>query len=485
MAKLLLSGAGAAGAVGLVIFGFLIYPVFGLVWLATITILAILFSVIELRNRHIKGTVELIQASKIHADNSTLLYKGQIVQLQPGQLGYGTVSNLHTYSPRQELVAPLVAPATTPAALVLPGPEPTIYKPLTLAETLASLPRNELAVCFGIDPATGREETSTLYGTMHTMIGASTGMGKSSLLAGLLAQLVTANRPSLFGLYICDAKRTTGRWFEGHAQRVAYSLNDILQTVGAVQTELKRRMVGMLLDEQPVILVVEEALATRKMFSRLEDRKAALNQFTGCLDDIALLGREFGIFLYWCSQVDYASQELQDVRGQFAARLAGSLMPTAAQSMGFQSKELVKQLWEQRQPGQFLIESPAGSRLILAPRLNLRSGELASYLQGGATVTPRTQPEPSDYRSTPAPQPGREPSRPVTAQFREISTSAPSYYDSLPGPSLKSRALAAFRNGANSQARLALALGINENEARRLLIQLRDEGLIEWGKKAG
>lgn len=482
MTKTFVIAGGVVLAVFAAVFGFLVYPLFGLMWLVSITLFASCLGIIELRNRHIRGTVELLQAGKIHADNSALVMNGQIIQLQPGQLGYGTVSNLHTYSTRQELAAPVIMPPLVQQATpILPGPEPTIYQPLTLAETLASLPRNQLAVCFGRDPLTGLEEISDLHGTMHSLLTASTGMGKSSLLAGLLTQLVTGNRPGLFGLYLCDVKRTTGRWFESSANRVAYTLPDILSTVLQVESELKRRMAGLLTDEIPLILCIEEALSTRKMFSKLDDKKEALNLFTGALDNIALLGREYNCFLYWASQVDYASPDINDIKGQFAARLAGSLMPTAAAAMGFQSKLLINQLWQERKPGQFLIESPAGSRIIFTPRLNLKGGELANYL---TVVTPptreRTQPIASDYS---APATREQSNRPVTAQFREINTTAPGYYDALPSASDKLRALSAWNRGANSVRKLAATLEVSEYQARQLIDQLDREGLIIRVKK--
>jgi hypothetical protein len=51
---------------------------------------------------HIRAKSQAIrlEASKIHADNSALiLAPGQLVQLTPGPLGYGTVSQLRSYAP--------------------------------------------------------------------------------------------------------------------------------------------------------------------------------------------------------------------------------------------------------------------------------------------------------------------------------------------------------------------------------------------------
>ncbi|MEI6046983.1 MAG: FtsK/SpoIIIE domain-containing protein, partial [Chloroflexota bacterium] len=351
--------------------GLIMAMLVGLVYQSTRLYLNVQEQVVEIEAKKADIEIRRLEASKIHAANSAIVHQGQLVQLQPGAFGYG-VSTIHSLHQANQY--PQVA------ASVLPELPTTEVKPLTLTEAINLLPRNRLQLCFGVDQA-GKPVIADLYSTMHTMLAASTGMGKSSLLAGLLAQLVVTNDSTKFGLFLADVKRTTGRWFEGQpGVKVAYTLTDIIRMVGNVNTEMKRRMERLLTDEKPIILCIEEALVTRKMFAKFEDKGATLKLFSSLMDEICLLGRKFGIYCYWASQVDYADATINDIKGQFAARLAGSLQPSAAAAMGFQNKELIKQLWEERTPGRFLIESPSGSKLITTPRLNLKGGELASIL---------------------------------------------------------------------------------------------------------
>jgi len=163
--------------------------------------------------------------------------------------------------------------------------------------------------------------------------------------------------------------------------------------------------------------------------------------------------------------------------------MAGAVMPRAAQSMGFIETEKVNELWAARTPGRFLLESPAGARIILAPRLDMRGGELTELLprpNSTKTATPPAyQNSYSDRvgnfyggggfggvaQSAPAPAPGQG----------QMQTSI-----ALPAadPDLL-RAYQAYKSGNTSAAKMASALGLSsKSTGHSYLVKLRDAGLI-------
>src|SRR5205814_1244891 len=140
---------------------------------------------------HIRAKSQAIrlEASKIHADNSALiLAPGQLVQLTPGPLGYGTVSQLRSYAPRIEYGQPDPAAVTAlPAEQATSAmlPEPAGPAELPTAPSFSSL------LDRGYTPSPermllGYSSQAPLYGKITDLLSVAIagrpGQGKSTLL---------------------------------------------------------------------------------------------------------------------------------------------------------------------------------------------------------------------------------------------------------------------------------------------------------------
>lgn len=307
---------------------------------------------------------------------------GDVVTITPG--------NPSSFAPAPHTFAPHYAPhiiskAAPEAALQLPenivdGEIVQPVEPITAAEALTLIPRNQLTWLFGTDEA-GKPAIATIKDSVHTLNVGSTGQGKTTLTADLLLQLVKGNDAELYNLIIADIKGTLAEPFKPYAFATGTNPDDYVTLMAmARETVEQRRVNGETLAKgaKVWVIVVEEALALKKYLS-----KEQLDEYSKHLDIVALVGREYGVFLLACSQVDYSSKGFQDSRGQFMTRLGAAIMPTAANSMGFVNTKLVKRLWQERRPGQFLLEGPDGDRIIRAPLLDLKTDELPKLLNAG------------------------------------------------------------------------------------------------------
>jgi hypothetical protein len=93
------------------------------------------------------------------------------------------------------------------------------------------------------------------------------------------------------------------------------------------------------------------------------------------LADVTVLsvrGRKYGMFLIAVMQTDYSSEELRVSQKMFRFRAAAAIDQSAARAAGFQNTELIKQNFQQGVPGQFVIEYPSFSQLVLAPTYDVK-----------------------------------------------------------------------------------------------------------------
>lgn len=441
----------------------------------------------------IKAESQRIEAGKIHADHSAFYDRGKLVALPQGQLGYGTVSGLHNFAPRlqfEQLILPPVSqviddgrtdehstanPTTTATA--------TPTRPITAQEALALLPPDRLAWCFGINEE-GEPVTSTISEAVHVLNVGGTGQGKTTLTANLLLQLVTVNRPDRYHLLIADIKGTLTRPFKPYCLLSTTQPTGYLEVMATARQEVDRRRNTGEFQAPLMLVVVEEALALKRY---LEPKLLA--EYARHLDVVALVGREYGVFLLACSQVDYSSKDFQNSRGQFMTRLAGAILPSAAASMGFVNRPLINRLWQERRPGQFLIESPAGDNLIRTPLLDLKGGELTRLLAAHApynkptshhhtapwqTQTPSaTQQVPSanSYATDPftSAQNWAKTGEVVNATFRELPAA----------PGEVEHFARAWKKAGGSIRQAIKELDLTYYQGQKLYQQARQSGLIE------
>ena len=307
-------------------------------------------------------------------------YRGQIVTAAPGNaLPANVPTSLH-YAPSQSY-APHIINKTSdapPAALAAPFLDPMIVEaeavkevePLTAQSALALLPRNQLAWCFGRDLETGEPIIQTLPDSMHTLTVGSSGMGKTTLNANLLYQLVGANDAKEYNFVVCDLKGSLADPVKQFAFATANEPGDYVHIMEMMRQTLEDRRARKDFHGTPWLVVLEEALAVRNYMTAKD-----MESYSKNLEVLSLLAREYRIYILASQQVDYSSNDFKNSRGQFLTRVAGAVPPRAAGSMGFFNTPLVNQNWKARQPGQFLIESPGGDRLIRAPKLDVKGGE--------------------------------------------------------------------------------------------------------------
>jgi len=428
-------------------------------------------------------------------------YQGQVVTTAPGNaLPANVPANMHyapvqtqTYAPhlvqqaqRSDVLGQLEAPAAT--IIDAEAAVTKVFEPLTAQTAASLLTRNQLAWCFGVDQD-GQPVIMTVEDSTHILGTASTGIGKTTLAASMCYQLVSRNDPDTYRLVIMDIKGTLIRPFKPWAFATGKSSDEYLELIKKVRIEVDRRRENDIFNGVTLIVVIEEFLALKRYL-----QPDQLKEFSKELDIIALTGREYHVFLVGFAQVDYASKDFQNSRGQFLTRLAGAVIPTAATSLGFTNVEVIKVLWREKRKGRFLMEGPDGDKIIQAPILNIkiREHDKASELDdlllavpqpggrggggngghalaapGGGGVTPH-QFEPGAARLAPAStytpsrpaststnRPG--PARPefaigdvktvdMAAWTRELEAVAPAYLQ-LPEPSLLTRQL----DAANTQ----------------------------------
>ena len=307
-------------------------------------------------------------------------YQGQVVTTAPGNaLPANVPANMHyapvqtqTYAPhlvqqaqRGDAMGQLEAPATIIDAEAVTK----VFEPLTAQTAASLLTRNQLAWCFGIDQD-GQPVIMTVEDSTHILGTASTGIGKTTLAASMCYQLVSRNDPDIYRLVIMDIKGTLIRPFKPWAFATGKSSDEYLELIKKVRIEVDRRRENDIFNGVTLIVVIEEFLALKRYL-----QPDQLKEFSKELDIIALTGREYHVFLVGFAQVDYASKDFQNSRGQFLTRLAGAVIPTAATSLGFTNVEIIKVLWREKRKGRFLMEGPEGDKIIQAPILNIKIRE--------------------------------------------------------------------------------------------------------------
>ncbi len=243
---------------------------------------------------------------------------------------------------------------------------------------------NSLQVGLGAKLSDGELVTAGIPESVHYKLIGGSGFGKSCLAGGMLDIATTTNSPDVLRIALLDLEHKTSRLFEHlpHVYEVRSSgriirligrdADEVAARLGTLKQELNRRAASGI--DKPLLLVyVEEMLALQyEVDPDLQKRMLA------DLNILALRGRKYGIFFLACMQVDYSSKELREAKGQFRTRGGFAIDVKAAQASGFVNTELVKQNFQRGRPGQYLLEKPAFSELVLAPRYDVEQKLLTS-----------------------------------------------------------------------------------------------------------
>lgn len=270
-----------------------------------------------------------------------------------------------------------------PAALPEPAQEmlmsPEVQQPSQewLIAALSS-EENRLIVSPGVRASTGEVVRVSIVDVPHLKIIGSTGFGKSCLAGGILDQATQLNSPDVLQLALLDLEHKTSRLFENlpHVadlrvgQRlvtmVATSADEVAVHLGILKKELDRRaaLSERELERLPVLLMyVEEMLS---LGYEVVDPKLLKRMFAD-LTILAVRGRKYGMFLLACMQTDYSTDEMKVTQKMFRFRSAAAIDTTTARAAGFMNTDLIKSNFSKGRPGQFVVEYPAFSDIVLAP----------------------------------------------------------------------------------------------------------------------
>jgi hypothetical protein len=254
-------------------------------------------------------------------------------------------------------------------------------------QLLGALVPNSLTVSPGIRNSNGQPVIVSITEIPHLKIIGSSGFGKSCLAAALLDQACQLNSPDKLQIALLDLEHKTSRLFEDRANiaeinlgtrrvtMVATDADEVAQHLGFLKRELSRRTKlseDDLLKEPVLLMYVEEMLSLQ-----FEVEEELLQQMLADITILAIRGRKYGMFLLAVSQTDYSTQELRIAQKQFRFRAAAGIDTTAARAAGFMNTELIKNNFQHGKPGQFVVEYPSFSDLVLAPDYDVKKLVLA------------------------------------------------------------------------------------------------------------
>lgn len=264
---------------------------------------------------------------------------------------------------------------------------------VSIEELCEAIRPNTLQTGLGSKLVSGELVTAGIPESVHYKLIGGSGFGKSCLAAAMLAIATTTNSPDVLRIALLDLEHKTSRLFEElpHVYEVksgtrvirmiGRDADEVAARLGTLKQELNRRAASNL--EKPLLLVyVEEMLSLR-----YEVDPALQEQMLADLNILALRGRKYGIFFLACMQIDYSSKELREAKGMFRTRGGFAIDPPAARASGFVNTELVKQNFQRGRPGQYLLEKPAFSELVLAPRYDVEQ-KLASTVTSNLASNP-------------------------------------------------------------------------------------------------
>ena len=261
------------------------------------------------------------------------------------------------------------------------------YSPPSQDQLLSTLVPNSLTVSPGVRNSNGQPVIVSITEIPHLKIIGSSGFGKSCLAAALLDQACQLNSPDKLQIALLDLEHKTSRLFEDRANvaeinlgtrrvtMVATDADEVAQHLGFLKKELSRRTKlseDDLLKEPVLLMYVEEMLSLQ-----FEVEDELLQQMLADITILAIRGRKYGMFLLAVSQTDYSTSELRVAQKQFRFRAAAGIDTTAARAAGFMNTELIKNNFQHGKPGQFVVEYPSFSDLVLAPDYDVKKLVLA------------------------------------------------------------------------------------------------------------
>jgi hypothetical protein len=299
------------------------------------------------------------------------VYTGQVQQLRGFAPEFPSLTSYHN-APRVTSVSEEQAP-TSPALLdrTLPSIE-SFYQ---------AIPYNSLQVGMGIEAASGKLVLAPIRQSTHFKLIGGSGMGKSCVSAAMLDIAMARNDPDHLHIGLLDLEHNTSRLFENaphiaeigpkRQRLIGRDPDEVAQKLKLLQWELTRR--AQLGEEycrthEPILLVyVEEMLALK-----YEVVDAKLNkEMLAAINILGVRARKYGIFLLACMQTDYSDKSTREAMAQFRTRGGFAIDPDTARASGFFNNDLIKQNFADGRSGQYVLEKPGFSGLVLAPEYDV------------------------------------------------------------------------------------------------------------------
>ncbi len=165
-------------------------------------------------------------------------------------------------------------------------------------------------------------------------------------------------------------------------QLVSTSPNEVAIHLKYLHQEMQRRdgLSGQELARQPIILIyIEELLALQ-----YEVDPKLLQIIFQSLLLLAIRARKLGMFLLAAMQTDYSTEEMKINQKMFRFRGAAGVDTSAARAAGFQNTELIKLNFQYGKAGQFVVEYPGFSNLVLTAFYDVEKmlGEKFGFVPG-------------------------------------------------------------------------------------------------------
>ncbi len=307
-----------------------------------------------------------------------LLYRDTVtgmVHLVTGNMRqYPALTTFH-YSVKNEGALPSAPEQQQIAAPDLPLPR--------IEQFYEQIPYNSLQTGLGAEVSTGKLMIAPIVKSVHFKLVGASGQGKSCVAGAILDIATTTNDPDHLRIGLLDLEHNTMRLFENlphiaeigprRARLIARNPDEVAQKLKLLQWELTRR--ASLGEEhctlyEPLLLVyVEEMLALKYEVVDETLKKEML----AAINILGVRARKYGIFLLACMQVDYSDKSTREAMAQFRTRAGFAIDPEVARASGFVNTELVKQNFSVSRPGQYVLERPAYSGLVLAPDYDVRA----------------------------------------------------------------------------------------------------------------
>lgn len=395
-----------------------------------------------------------LEAAKVHADNSAIILNNQVVQLQPAQLGYGTISNLQHYAPQHHTLPTLLTQH--------PAPPQLETSPILSAPPLRDL------VSQGFRPTQqhmllGYTAQGALFGSIEdllsTAIAGRPKTGKTTLLRFIAAQLLLAGGK----LVILDPHGSLADGAQLPAEWIASSTSELSDGAAWMIDELETRLAEyrqgrreftplmLMADEWPLISLSSKQAVEATQRVILEARKT---NYYGLVSGQGLPASQLGGSL---------------ARDALSSRYI--FRTTAAQARYAGLDKDTARMVEDLPRGTAIFEGMINPTPVAIP---FTSGEDIQALLAKPTVN----------QFHPEPEPPTEPTRynEVTGQFRlldmqqkPIITPPPAR---PPEETEEQKTARLWHAGNNSVRKLASAWPCSTDKAQRLIRQAREQGML-------